>query len=90
MWKNEAAQNGCHEGVSSAFEELVDPELKAAVKSKCSAENFVLTEDQEKNPYADAEHSKRIVIAGAGIRTKIHRYSDPMAELALWRSSPEE
>src|SRR5438876_4993266 len=88
--EDEAAQNGRHEGVSSALEESVDPELKAAVKSKCSAENFVLTEDQEKNPYPNSEQSKRIVIAGAGIRTKIHRYSDPMAELALWRSSPEE
>ena len=41
--------------------------MKAAVKGKCSAKNFVLTEDQEKNAYADAEQSKRIVIAGAGI-----------------------
>src|SRR5439155_25289486 len=87
VWKNEAAQSGRHEGVSSALEELVDPELKAAVKCEGGAENFVLTEDQEKNPYPNSEQSKRIVIAGAGIRTKIHRYSDPMAELPLRRNS---
>src|SRR5437660_762473 len=65
--ENKASQNGRHEGISPSFEEFVDPELKAAVKSKCGAKNFVLAEDQEKNPYPDAEQGKRIVVAGAGI-----------------------
>src|SRR5438094_2957655 len=66
--------------ISPSLEELVDPELKAAVKSKCGAKNLVLAEDQEKNTDADAEQRKRIRVADAGIRSECHRYSYSMAE----------
>ena len=52
--ENKTSQNGRHERISPSLEELVDPELKAAVKSKCGAKNLVLAEDQEKNTDADA------------------------------------
>src|SRR5437016_7844739 len=67
--------------ISPSLEELVDPELKAAVKSKCGAKNFVLAEDQEKNTDADAEQGKRIPVADAGNRSEFHRAP------ILWRSS---
>src|SRR5439155_26100715 len=60
VWEHEAAQSGRHERVSRALEAPVDPELKAAAKSRCSSEDFVLTEDQEKNRYAGPEHRNRI------------------------------
>jgi hypothetical protein len=41
--------------------------LKAAVKSKCCAEDFVLGKDQEKNTHAEADQGERLAIAGAGI-----------------------
>jgi hypothetical protein len=41
--------------------------LKAAVKSKCCAEDFVLGKDQEKNTHAEAEQGERLAIASAGI-----------------------
>jgi len=56
--EDKAAKNGRHERVSASLEEFVDPELKAAMKSKCCAENFVLAKNQEKNTHADAKHGK--------------------------------
>jgi hypothetical protein len=67
VWENKAAENGRHERISPSLEEFVDPELKAAMKSKGCAEHFVLGEDQEKNADADAEQGERIVIASVGI-----------------------
>ena len=68
MRKNEAAEDGGHEGICGALlEKAVDPELKAAVKRERCAENLVLAEDQEKKPYTDAQHRKRVVVASAGI-----------------------
>ncbi len=64
--EDKTAENGRHEGISPSLEELVDPELKAAVKSKRRAENFVLAEDQEKNSDADAKEGERITVAIAG------------------------
>jgi hypothetical protein len=65
--EDEATENGRHERVSPAFEEFVDPELKAAVKSEGRAENFVLAENQEKNAHANAKQGESIIIASAGI-----------------------
>src|SRR5438309_10381538 len=75
--------------ISPSLEELVDPELKAAVKSKCGAKNFVLAEDHEKNTDADAEQRKRTRVADVGIRSEFHRYSYSIAEL-LFRSNSHE
>src|SRR5437773_9243601 len=89
VWKNKAAQNGRHERISPALQELIDPELKAAVKCKCGAENFVLLEDQEKNPHTDTDQGKRSAVADTGIRRKIHRHSHSTVELPLPRYSRE-
>jgi len=53
--KHEPAENRRHEGVCTTFEEAVDPELKATVKSELGAEDFVLAEDKEEDADADAE-----------------------------------
>ena len=53
--------------ISASLKELVDPELKTTVKSKCCAEDFVFTEDQEKNTHANAEQGERIAVPRAGI-----------------------
>jgi len=65
--EDEAAEDGHHERISASVEEFVDPELKAAVKSKCCAEDFVLAEYQEKNTHADAEQGQRIAVPRADI-----------------------
>ena len=63
--KNEIAQNRGHERVSAAFgEELVDPELKAAVQSELRGEDFVLRENQEECTYADAEKGQGSGVPG--------------------------
>ena len=55
--QDESAENGSHERVGAAlFEEAIDPELKAAMKSELSAENFVLAEDEEEDADADAKN----------------------------------
>lgn len=56
--KDEAAEDGNHEGVGAFLEELVDPELEAAVKGELNAEHFVLGEDEEEDAYADAEEGE--------------------------------
>ncbi len=80
MRENKASQNGRHKRISPSLEELVDPELKAAVESKCGAENFVLAEDQEKNTDADAEQGQCIAVADAGIRSEFDRCSHSTAQ----------
>jgi len=54
VWEDEAAENRRHERVGAAFEEAVDPELKAAVKSELGSEDFVLAENEEEDADADA------------------------------------
>jgi hypothetical protein len=66
MREDEAAENGRHERVSPCLDKFVNPELKAAVKSKCGSENFVLSEDQEKNAHADAQKGESIAVASGG------------------------
>lgn len=56
VWEHEAAENWSHERVRAAFEEAVDPVLKAAVKSELGAEDFVLAKDEEEDADADAKH----------------------------------
>jgi len=56
--KDKATENGRHERVSASLEEFVDPELKAAVKMKCCAENLVLAENHKKNTYTDAQQGQ--------------------------------
>ena len=90
VWKDKAAENGRHERVNASLEEFVDPELKAAVKSKCRAEHFVLAEDQEKNTNADAEQGERIAVTSAGIGRKSHHDYRSMAEFPLQLNSYEE
>ncbi len=80
---DKATEDGRHERVSAALEEFVDPELKAAVKSECCAENFVLAEDQEKNTDAYAEQGERLAVASAGIRRKSHSDCHSIAEFLL-------
>ena len=55
MRKNEAAEDGGHEGIcATLLEKAVDPELKAAVKRELRSEDFVLAEDEEEKTDADA------------------------------------
>jgi len=54
-------------GISASVEEFVDPELKAAVKSKCCAEDFVWPNIKKKNTHADAEQGQRIAVPRADI-----------------------
>jgi hypothetical protein len=65
--EHKTTENGGHEGVSSAFEKFVDPELEAAMKGEARAENFVLAEDQEKYADADAQQGECVGIARAMI-----------------------
>ena len=54
--QDEVSKNRHHKRVSAAFlQPLVDPELKAAVKSELGAEDFGFAEDQEKDADGDAE-----------------------------------
>lgn len=62
--EDETAENRSHERVGAALlEEAVNPELKAAMQSELSAEDFVLAEDQEEDAHADAKNGE-----GAGVR----------------------
>lgn len=63
--KNKASQYRNHKGIGALLEELVDPELKAAVKGELGAEDFVLREDQEEKADCDAENGER---TGVGVR----------------------
>jgi len=54
--QDEVSKNRDHKRVSAAFlKPLVDPELKATVKSELGAEDFVFAEDQEEAADGDAE-----------------------------------
>src|SRR5690242_2876834 len=69
--QDESAENRSHERVGAAlFEEAVNPELKAAVKSELSGEDFVLAEDEEEEADADPKNSHGTgvqVVWGVGI-----------------------
>ena len=56
MRKNEAAEDGGHEGIcATLLEKAVDPELKAAVKRELRSEDFVLAKNEKEDADAYAQ-----------------------------------
>ena len=64
--QDEAFKGRDHEWIGAAvLEPLVDPELKAAVKSELSTEDLIFAEDEEEDADGDAKESES---AGVGVR----------------------
>ena len=59
MRQHKISQDGRHKRISTASEETVDPELKAAAPSELRAKNFVLGEDEKEYADSYAQSSKR-------------------------------
>ena len=69
VWKDKITENRNHERIGGiVFQELVNPELEAAMKGEVSGENFVLGEHEEQKAHRDAEKSERALIGSDGRR----------------------
>lgn len=69
VWKDKTAQDRNHERIGGiVFQELVNPELEAAMKGEVSGEDFVLGEHEKQEAHRYAEKGKRALIGNDGGR----------------------